>query len=81
MRILIVDDSAMMRAMIKRVVGLAQVPVDEILEANGCHEPGGVRSGKGIAVHARRPLRRGEEVLFRDVRHSAGEQVDRVRAE
>jgi two-component system, chemotaxis family, chemotaxis protein CheY len=33
MRILIVDDSAMMRAMIKRVIALADVPVDEILEA------------------------------------------------
>jgi two-component system, chemotaxis family, chemotaxis protein CheY len=33
MRILIVDDSSMMRAMIKRVVKLTNVPVDEILEA------------------------------------------------
>ena len=33
MRILIVDDSAMMRAMIKRVIVLTDVPVDEILEA------------------------------------------------
>jgi len=33
MRILIVDDSAMMRAQIKRVVKLAEVPVDDILEA------------------------------------------------
>jgi two-component system chemotaxis response regulator CheY len=33
MRILIVDDSSMMRAMIKRVVKLTQVPVEEILEA------------------------------------------------
>jgi two-component system, chemotaxis family, chemotaxis protein CheY len=33
MRILIVDDSSMMRAMIKRVVKLTRVPVDEILEA------------------------------------------------
>jgi two-component system, chemotaxis family, chemotaxis protein CheY len=33
MRILIVDDSSIMRAIIKRVVVLAQVPVDEILEA------------------------------------------------
>jgi two-component system chemotaxis response regulator CheY len=33
MRILIVDDSSMMRAMIKRVVKLTKVPVDEILEA------------------------------------------------
>ena len=33
MRILIVDDSSMMRAMIKRVVKMTQVPVDEILEA------------------------------------------------
>src|SRR5262245_7774652 len=33
MRILIADDSAMMRAMIKRVVKLTDVPVEEILEA------------------------------------------------
>ena len=33
MRILIVDDSSMMRAMIKRVVKLTNVPVQEILEA------------------------------------------------
>jgi two-component system chemotaxis response regulator CheY len=33
MRILIVDDSSMMRAMIKRVVKLTAVPVDDILEA------------------------------------------------
>jgi two-component system chemotaxis response regulator CheY len=33
MRILIVDDSSMMRTMIKRVVSMTQVPVDEILEA------------------------------------------------
>ena len=33
MRILIVDDSLMMRAMIKRVVKLTNVPVEEILEA------------------------------------------------
>ncbi len=33
MRILIVDDSSMMRTMIKRVVVLSQVPVDDILEA------------------------------------------------
>ncbi len=33
MRILIVDDSAMMRAMIKRVIKLADVQVEDILEA------------------------------------------------
>lgn len=33
MRILIVDDSSMMRAMIKRVVKLTNFPVEEILEA------------------------------------------------
>ena len=33
MRILIVDDSAMMRAMIKRVIKLADVAVEDILEA------------------------------------------------
>jgi two-component system, chemotaxis family, chemotaxis protein CheY len=34
MRILIVDDSSMMRAMIKRVIKLTEVPVDAILEAS-----------------------------------------------
>ena len=34
MRILIVDDSAMMRALIKRVIKLAGVPVEEIFEAS-----------------------------------------------
>jgi two-component system chemotaxis response regulator CheY len=33
LNILIVDDSAMMRAMIKRVAGLAGVPIGQILEA------------------------------------------------
>src|SRR5512140_395650 len=33
MRILIVDDSSMMRRLIKRVVVLADVPVEDILEA------------------------------------------------
>ncbi len=33
MRILIVDDSSIMRTVIKRVVVLSQVPVDDILEA------------------------------------------------
>ncbi len=34
MRILIVDDSAMMRALIKRVIRLTDVPVEGILEAS-----------------------------------------------
>ncbi len=34
MRILIVDDSSMMRAMIKRVLALTNIPVDDVLEAN-----------------------------------------------
>jgi two-component system chemotaxis response regulator CheY len=38
MRILIVDDSSMMRAMIKRVVKLTDVPVDEILEAGDARQ-------------------------------------------
>ena len=33
MRILIVDDSAMMRALIKRVIGLTELHVDEVVEA------------------------------------------------
>ena len=38
MRILIVDDSAMMRAMIKRVIKLADVPVESIFEASNGRE-------------------------------------------
>ena len=38
MRILIVDDSSMMRAMIKRVVKLTDVPVEEILEAGDARQ-------------------------------------------
>jgi len=34
MRILIVDDSAMMRALIKRIVNLTNVPVEQVLEAS-----------------------------------------------
>jgi YesN/AraC family two-component response regulator len=34
MKILIVDDSAMMRAVLRRVIGLCDVPVASILEAN-----------------------------------------------
>lgn len=34
MNILIVDDSAMMRAVLRRVIGLCDVPVGAILEAN-----------------------------------------------
>ena len=33
MRILIVDDSSMMRAMVKRVIKLSEVQVEEVLEA------------------------------------------------
>jgi len=49
MRILIVDDSAMMRAMIKRVIKLADVPVDDILEASNGAE--GLELLKEHVVH------------------------------
>ena len=38
LNILIVDDSAMMRAMIKRVAGLCQVPISNIYEAGNGEE-------------------------------------------
>ena len=38
LNILIVDDSAMMRAMIKRVVGMTDVPVGEVYEAGNGEE-------------------------------------------
>ena len=53
MRILIVDDSSMMRAMIKRVVKLTNVPVEEILEAgDGAAGPLTARiARRGAAAH------------------------------
>ncbi len=55
LNILIVDDSAMMRAMIKRVTGLCGVPIGEIYEAGNGRE--------AIAVLEARPV----DALFTDI--------------
>lgn len=50
MRILIVDDSSMMRAMIKRVIKLTEVPVDEILEAGNGAEALALLKARDVQV-------------------------------
>ena len=66
MRILIVDDSAMMRAMIKRVVGLSAIPVEEILEAGNGVEALAVLESTDIQVmftDINMPVMNGTELL------------------
>jgi len=48
MRILIVDDSSMMRTMIKRVVLLAKVPAQDIFEAGNGAEALGILESRDI---------------------------------
>ncbi len=50
MRILIVDDSSMMRALIKRVVVLADVPVDDVFEAGNGVEALAILESRDIHV-------------------------------
>ncbi len=50
MRILIVDDSSMMRTLIKRVVALTDVPVDEILEAGDGAEALSILEARDVNV-------------------------------
>src|SRR6185503_13841744 len=66
MRILIVDDSAMMRAMIKRVVGLSAIAVEEILEAGNGVEALAVLESNDIQVmftDINMPVMNGTELL------------------
>ena len=48
LNILIVDDSAMMRVMIKRVTGLCGVPIGEIFEAGNGREAIAVLESSGL---------------------------------
>jgi two-component system chemotaxis response regulator CheY len=72
MRILIVDDSAMMRALIKRVIKLADVPVDEILEASNGAEALGLLKSHDVQVlltDINMPVMTGAELL-REIAHN-----------
>ncbi len=50
MRILIVDDSSIMRTLIKRVLALANVPADDILEAGNGAEALAILESKDVQV-------------------------------
>jgi two-component system chemotaxis response regulator CheY len=73
MRILIVDDSSMMRAMIKRVVTLADVPVDDVLEAGNGAEALAILEARDVQLlltDINMPVMTGVELL----RQLAGNQ-------
>jgi two-component system chemotaxis response regulator CheY len=81
MRILIVDDSAMMRAMIKRVVSLAEVPVDEILEAGNGVEALAVLESTDVQVmftDINMPVMNGAELLREIARRDEWPDLGRV---
>ena len=68
MRILIVDDSSMMRALIKRVVALAKVPVEDVFEAGNGVEALTVLQSRDIQVlftDINMPVMTGTELLRR----------------
>ncbi len=50
MRILIVDDSSIMRTLIKRVLALAEVPADDVLEAGNGAEALKILESKDVQV-------------------------------
>jgi two-component system chemotaxis response regulator CheY len=81
MRILIVDDSSMMRALIKRVVKMTEVPVDEILEAGD-----GAEALKLLEAHdvqllltdINMPVMNGADLLRRVARNDRWRDMTRV---
>ena len=81
MRILIVDDSAMMRAVIKRVVGLSAIPVEEILEAGNGVEALAVLESTDIQVmftDINMPVMNGTELLREIARRDEWPALGRV---
>ena len=81
MQILIVDDSSMMRAMIKRVVGLAGVPVDGILEARNGAEALALLENHDVSVlltDINMPVMTGAELLREIARHERFRNLVRV---
>lgn len=81
MQILIVDDSSMMRAMIKRVVGLAGVPVDGILEARNGAEALALLEKHDVSVlltDINMPVMTGAELLREIARHDRFRNLVRV---
>ena len=81
MRILIVDDSSMMRAMIKRVVVLADVPVDDVLEAGNGAEAMAILESQEVQLlltDINMPVMTGIELLRKLARDDRWNSLTRV---
>ena len=81
MRILIVDDSVMMRAMIKRVIRLTDVPVDEILEASNGAEALAVLESHDVQLlltDINMPVMSGAEMLRKIAQNDRWRSLSRV---
>ena len=79
--ILIVDDSAMMRAMIKRVLGITDVPVGDIYEAGNGVEALQVLEGHDVDVlftDINMPVMNGTELLRTVAADSRWRSLSRV---
>ena len=79
--VLIVDDSAMMRAMIKRVAHLTEIPIAQVLEAGN-----GVEALQQLEAHAvdvlftdiNMPLMTGPELLREVIKREEWQHIVRV---
>jgi two-component system chemotaxis response regulator CheY len=81
MRILIVDDSAMMRELIKRVVKMTRVPVDEVLEAGDGAEALALLEHHDVQLlltDINMPVMNGAELLRRLVKDDRWRDLTRV---
>jgi len=81
MRILIVDDSAMMRALIKRVLSLSEVTVDEVLEAgNGAEALAVLESNdvQWLLTDINMPVMNGAELLREIARHEKWRDLGKI---
>lgn len=81
MRILIVDDSAMMRALIKRVLSLSEVTVDEVLEAGNGAEALAVLESHDVQwllTDINMPVMNGAELLREIARHDKWRSLGKI---
>ena len=81
MRILIVDDSAMMRSLIKRVVRLTNVPVEEVFEAGNGREALAILESRDVHLmltDINMPVMNGADLLREIARHERWRGLGRV---
>ena len=79
--ILIVDDSAVMRALLRRVVSLSEVPVETVLEARNGREALQVLETNhvdAVFTDINMPVMNGHELLTEMARHERWHDVLRV---